>query len=193
MVAPDSYQTRELQAETLESQEKWAEAAGIYRKILEENPRLRGIHYRLGRAALSQRDSPTRAKDAKKEFEQELAIDPMNAAAEFWLGEIARLDGQWDEAISHFAAAARIDPHFPDAFLSWGAALNSVGRYSEAIPPLERYVKMAPQNLSGHYRLSIAYARTGRTEDSAREAALHQQLIEKGQAAVKARATATPH
>lgn len=193
MVAPDSYQTRELQAETLESQEKWAEAAGIYRKILEENPRLRGIHYRLGRAALSQRDSPTRAQDAKKEFEQELAIDPTNAAAEFWLGEIARLDSQWDEAISHFAAAARIDPHFPDAFLSWGAALNSVGRYSEAIPPLERYVKMAPKNLSGHYRLSIAYARTGRAEDSAREAALHQQLIEKGQAAVKARATATPH
>ena len=193
MVAPDSYQTRELKAETLESQEKWAEAADIYRKILEENPKLRGIHYRLGRAALSQRDSPTRTQDAKKEFEQELAIDPMNAAAEFWLGEIARLDGQLDEAISHFAAAAKIDPHFADAFLSLGAALNSVGRYSEAIPPLEQYVKMAPQNLSGHYRLSIAYARTGRTEDSAREAALHQQLIEKGQAAVKARATATPH
>lgn len=193
MVAPDSYQTRELQAETLELQEKWAEAAGIYRKILEENPRLRGIHYRLGRAALSQRDSPTRAQDAKKEFEQELTIDPMNAAAEFWLGEIARLDSQLDEAISHFAAAAKIDPHFADAFLSWGAALNSMGRYSEAIPPLEQYVRMAPQNLSGHYRLSIAYARTGRTEDSAREAALHQQLIEKGQAAVKARTTATPH
>lgn len=193
MVAPDSYQTRELQAETLESQEKWAEAAGIYRKILEENPRLRGIHYRLGRAALSQRDSPTRAQDAKKEFEQELAIDPMNAAAEFWLGEIARLDSQWDEAIAHFASAAKIDPHFADAFLSWGAALNSTGRYSDAIPPLEQYVKMAPQNLSGHYRLSIAYARTGRPEDSAREAALHQQLIEKRQAAVKARTTATPH
>jgi tetratricopeptide (TPR) repeat protein len=193
MVAPDSYQTRELKAETLESQEKWAEAADIYRKILEENPKLRGIHYRLGRAALSQRDSPTRTQEAKKEFEQELAIDPMNAAAVFWLGEIARLDSQWEEAISHFAAAARIDPHFADAFLSWGAALNSVGRYTEAIPPLEQYVRMAPQNLSGHYRLSIAYARTGRTEDSAREAALHQQLIEKGQAAVKARATATPH
>ena len=193
VVAPDSHQTRELQAETLESQEKWAEAAGIYRKILEENPGLRGIHYRLGRAAFSQRNSPTRAQDATKEFEQELAIDPMNAAAEFWLGEIARLDSQWDEAISHFAAAAKIDPHFADAFLSWGAALNSAGRYSEAIPPLEQYVRMAPQNLSGHYRLSIAYARTGRTEDSAREAALHQQLIEKQQAAVKARATATPH
>src|SRR5215467_2726552 len=192
--APDSYQTRELQAETLESQEKWAEAAAIYRKILEENPKLRGIHYRLGRAALSQRDSPTRNQDAKTEFEQELAVDPMNAAAEFWLGEIARLANQWDAAIPHFAAAAKIDPHFADAFLSWGAALSTTGRYSEAIPALEQYVRMAPQNLSGHYRLSIAYARVGRKEDSDREMALHQQLIEKQQAAVKARATAAaPH
>ncbi len=193
VIAPNSYQTRELQAETLESQEKWAEATAIYRKILEENPKLRGIHYRLGRAALSQPESPTSAEDAKKEFEQELAIDPVNAAAEFWLGEIARQGGQWDEAISHFAAAAKIDPHFADAVLSLGTALNSAGRYSEAIPQLEQYVKMAPENLAGHYQLSIAYARVGRKEDSVRETTLHRQLFEKQRAAANARATAAPH
>jgi tetratricopeptide (TPR) repeat protein len=192
-VAPNSYQTRELQAESFESQEKWAEAAAIYRNILKENPKLRGIHYRLGRAALSQPESPTSAADAKKEFEQELAIDPVNAAAEFWLGEIARLDGQWEEAISHFAAAAKIDPHFADAVLSLGTALNSAGRYSEAIPQLEQYVKMSPENLAGHYQLSVAYARTGRKEDSVREMTLHQQLLAKQQAATNARTNATPH
>lgn len=194
LVAPNSYQTRELQAETLESQEKWAEAAAIYRKILEENPKLRGIHYRLGRAALSQPESPTSAQDAKKEFEQELAIDPVNAGAEFWLGEIARIDGQWDEAITHFAAAAKIDPHFADALLSLGTALNSAQRYSEAVPQLEQYVRISPDNLAGHYQLSIAYARVGRKEDSVREMTLHQELSEKHRAAVKARATgAAPH
>lgn len=192
-VAPNSYQTRELQAETFESQEKWAEAAAIYRKILEENPKLRGIHYRLGRAALSQPESPTSSQDAKKEFEQELAIDPVNAGAEFWLGEIARLDGQGDNAIPHFAAAAKIDPHFADAFLSLGTALNAAGRYEEAIPQLEHYVKMAPDNLAGHYRLSVAYARLGRKEDAIREITLHQQLFEKQLAADKARAAAAPH
>jgi tetratricopeptide (TPR) repeat protein len=193
-VAPNSYQTRELQAETFESQEKWAEAAAIYRKILEENPKLRGIHYRLGRAALSQPESPTSATDAKKEFEQELEIDPVNAAAEFWLGEIARLDGQWEEAITHFAAAAKIDSHFTDAFLSLGTTLNSAGRFADAVPQLEHYVGMAPGNLAGHYQLSIAYARMGRKKDSVREMTLHQQLFEKQQATDKARATAAaPH
>lgn len=194
VVAPNSYQTRELQAESFESQEKWAEATAIYRKILEENPKLRGIHYRLGRAALSQPESPTSAVDAKKEFEEELVIDPVNAAAEFWLGEIARLDGQWEEAIAHFGAAAKIDSYFADAFLSLGTTLNSAGRFSEAVPQLEHYVKMAPDNLAGHYQLSVAYARTGRKEDSVRETTLHQQLFEKQQAADKARATAAaPH
>jgi tetratricopeptide (TPR) repeat protein len=194
VVAPNSVQTRELQAETFESQEKWPEAVAIYRKILEENPKRRGIHYRLGRAALSQPESPSSAQDAKKEFEQELAIDPVNAGAEFWLGEIARLDGQWDEAISHFASAAKIDPHFADAFLSLGTTLNSAGRHSEAIPPLEQYIKMSPDNLAGHYQLSTAYARMGRKEDAVREMTLHQQLFEKQQAADKARATAAaPH
>jgi len=191
-VAPNSYQTRELQAENLESQEKWAEAADIYRKILEENPKLRGMHYRLGRAALSQSESPESAEAAKKEFEQELAIDPFNAGAEFWLGELSRRNAQWDDAISHFSAAAKIDSTFKDAFLSLGATLNSAARFAEAIPQLEHYVKMAPHDLAGHYQLSLAYARTGRKEDAAREIALHQQLLEKSQAAQNARTNAKP-
>ena len=193
IVAPNSYQTRELEAETLESQEKWAEAAAIYRKILEENPKLRGIHYRLGRAALSQPESPTSAQDAKKEFEEELGIDPVNAGAEFWLGEIARRAGQWEDAIPHFAAAVKIDASFSDARLALGMSLNSAGRFPEAISPLEQYVKMSPDDPAGHYQLSIAYARTDRKEDAVREMTIQQRLVQKKDAAVNAKAAATPH
>jgi tetratricopeptide (TPR) repeat protein len=193
VIAPYSYQAQELQAETLESQEKWAEAAEIYRRILEEHPKLRGIHYRLGRAALSQPRSPTSLEDAKKEFEQELAIDPVNAAAEFWLGEIARREGQWEEAIPHFAAAAKLDSNFADAFLSLGTSLNSAGRFGDAIAPLEKYVKMAPEAVAGHYQLYVAYSRTGRNDDAAREMALHQQMREKSQARANARSEVPPH
>jgi len=192
VVAPNSYQTRELQAETLESQEKWAEAVAIYKKILEENPKLRGIHFRLGRAALSQSELPTSTEDAKKEFAAELAIDPVNAAVEFWLGEIARRDGQWDEAILHFTAAAKIDANFTDPLLALGMALNSAGRSLEAITPLEQYVKVSADDPAGHYQLSLAYARTDRKEDAVREMAIHQRLVQKKDAAVSGKAVATP-
>ncbi len=190
VVAPTSYQTHELEAETLESQGKWKEAAEVYRRILEEHPKLRGIHYRLGRAALSQPEYPTSDEDARKEFEQEIAIDPVNAAAEFWLGEIARREGRLEDAIPHFASAAKLDSNFGDALLALGTSLNSAKRFTEAIPPLEQYVKRAPEALAGHYQLGIAYARTGRKEDSVREMTLHQQLLEKSQAAANSRTNA---
>lgn len=179
--APNSYQTRELHADSLENQNKWEDAAAIYRKILEEQPRLRGIHFRLGHIALSKPESPASSEDAKNEFEQELAIDPANAAAQFWLGEIARRAGQSDHAISHFTAASKLSPQFADPWLALGLTLNSVQRFSEAIPALEHYVKMSPRDPTGHYQLSIAYARTGRQDDFLREKSLTQQLSEKNQ------------
>jgi tetratricopeptide (TPR) repeat protein len=192
-VAPESYQSRELQAETFESQEKWAEAIAVYRKILEDNPNLRGIHYRIGRALLSQPETPTSVEDAKKEFTQELAIDPVNAAAEFWLGELARREGNWDEAILHFGNAAKINPKFSDAILSLGTAFNSAAKYAEAIPQLEKYIKAVPDDPAGHYQLGIAYARMGRREDSIREMTLQRELAEKRQAANDARGNPAPH
>jgi tetratricopeptide (TPR) repeat protein len=177
--APTSYQALELEAEAMESQSRWEDAGALYQKILEQNPKVPGIHFRLGRVALSKSESPANTADAKKEFEEELKLDPTNAAAEFSLGEIARRGGQWSEAIPHFTNASKLDPGFAEAFLALGMSLNSAERYSEAVSPLERYAKMLPGDPAGHYQLSIAYARTGRKEDAAREMAIQRQLVEK--------------
>jgi tetratricopeptide (TPR) repeat protein len=178
--APGSYQVHKLDAEGLESQEKWDEAAAEYRKILEENPKLPDIHYRLGRILLSRQ--PPAVEEAKKEFEAELAIEPSNAAAEFMLGDIARQAQQWDEAITHFSRALKMDSGFEEAYLGLGMALNAAGKNSEAVAPLESYGKMEPADPAGHYQLSIAYAKLGRKEDATREMALQRDAEIKAQA-----------
>ncbi len=190
-VAPGSYQIQKLQAESLESQSKWAEAATIYRKILEAKPNLPGIHLQLAIAALSQPELPDRTVQAKKEFEQELAIDPTNATAQFWLGDIARNNGDSDEAITRFTAATKIDASLWTAYLGMGLVLNYLGRYADAIAPLARYSAAVPDDEAGHYQLSISYRRTGRKQDADREMALHQQLLEKQKAKGAARMGAT--
>jgi tetratricopeptide (TPR) repeat protein len=181
--APSSYQAHELEAEALESQQRWDDAAAEYKKILQQNPNVPGIHFRLGRVVLSKSESPANTEEAKKEFEEELKIDPNNAAAEFSLGEIARRGGQWSEAIPHFTNASKLDPGFAEAFLALGMSLNSAERYAEAVGSLERYVKMLPDDPAGHYQLSIAYARTGRKEDAARQTEMQRQSSEKTQGA----------
>jgi tetratricopeptide (TPR) repeat protein len=177
--APLSVQAHELNAEALESQAKWDEAAAEYNLILKQQPGLPGIHYRLGRIILSKPATPTTAEDARTEFQAELKIDPKNAGAEYVLGELSRQAQQWEDAIEHFSRASKLDANFADAFLGLGFSLNSMGRYAEAISPLETGVKLQPANPTGHYQLTIAYRKTGRMQDAERELALFQQASEK--------------
>jgi tetratricopeptide (TPR) repeat protein len=180
MTAPNSYQAHKLNAESLEVQGKWDAAAKEYKLILEQNPRLPGIHFLLGRLLLSKPDpGPTAAEDAKKEFQQELEIDPSNAGAEYVLGELARQESQWPEAIAHFSRATQLDVGFGDAFLGLGSSLISARRFAEAIPPLETAVKLEPQNPGAHYNLAMAFSRAGRKEDADRECAVHRQMTQK--------------
>lgn len=187
--APTSYQAQELQAESFESQGRWAEAAAEYNKILEQNPNVPGIHFRLGRVALSKGESAENTEEAKKQFEQELKLDPTNAAAEFSLGEIARRAGQWDDAAAHFSTAAKIDSGFAEAYLALGMSLASAQKFADAVAPLEKYVKIVPEDPAGHYQLAIAYDRTGRKESAAREMQLQREAAAKAPAS----ATEAPH
>jgi Tfp pilus assembly protein PilF len=181
--APSSYQAQELNAESLEIQGKWDDAEKIYRQILKQYPAVAGIHYRLGRVLVSKPDfGPTVAQEAQHEFEKELQIDPSNAGAEYVLGELAKQNQQWDEAIQHFSHAAKLDATFGDAFVGWGGALVSEKKFADAIAPLEKAVKLESGNPASHYLLAIAYARSGRKEDGDREFAIQQRLTQKGAA-----------
>jgi tetratricopeptide (TPR) repeat protein len=173
--APFSYQVHLLNAEALELQGKWDEAAAEYRKIIGINPMLPGIHARLGRALLAKpQPSPEDVAEAKKSFEQELDIDPRNASAEYVLGELARNDKDYSTAILRYTKATTLDTGFAEAYLGLGMSLVSAKRYGEAIVPLEKYEKMAPESPTGHYELALAYAGVGRRDDANREAALQR-------------------
>ena len=175
--APTSHQAEQLEAEAFESQQNWARAIAEYKKILEQDPKVPGIHYRVGRIFLSK--SPPEVDSAKAEFDEELKIDSDNASAEFMLGEIARQAGQWDDAIGHFSRASKLDEGFQEAYLALGMSLNSAGKFSDAIAPLQNYVKMQPGDPAGHYQLATAYARTGHKPEADREMALQRDASEK--------------
>jgi len=182
--APFSYQVHELSAESLEVQGKWDEAAAEYRKILEINPNLPGIHYRLGRVLLSKPNpTPELTQEAKQHFEKELKIDPQNAGAEYVLGELARQNSEWADAIAHFTRATKLDAGFAEAFLGLGSSLSSEKRFAEAVPALETAVKLQPENPVAHYDLAMALSRSGRKEDAEREFAIHRKMQEANPAA----------
>jgi tetratricopeptide (TPR) repeat protein len=180
--APGSYQVRLLNAEALETQERWNEAASEYRAVLAQTPNLPGVHYRLGRLLLSLPENavtPATRGEARHEFEEELKINPRNAGAEYVLGELARQASDWPQAVDHFAKASRLDPAFADAHIGLGRSLIANRKFEDAVKPLEQAVKLQSENPAAHYHLAIAYSRTGRKEEAERESAVFRQASEK--------------
>jgi Tfp pilus assembly protein PilF len=174
--APFSYQVHLLNAEALELQGKWDEAAAEYRKIIELNPMQPGMHARLGRTLLAKpQPNPETVAQAKQSFEKELEIDPRNATAEYVLGELARNENDFSAAAAHYTRATKLDAGFSEAYLGLGMSLVAAKQFTEAIPPLEMYEKSAPDSPTGHYQLALAYAGTGRKDDANREAALQRE------------------
>jgi predicted Zn-dependent protease len=94
------------------------------------------------------------------------------------LGQLAADANDSATAIRHFTRATKLDAGFSEAYLGLGTALNSAKQFTEAIPPLEDYEKIAPDSPTGHYQLAVAYAGAGRRQDSNREAALQRESAE---------------
>lgn len=177
--APESYQAHRLNAEVLEMQGRREPAGAEYRRVLELNPRMPGIHYRLGRLLLAGSRSPETVEAARREFEEELKADPSSSVAEYELGEMARRAGRWDEAIGHFARAVKLDAAFVEAMIGLGKSLTSARRAAEAVEPLESAVRLEPENAVAHYQLSFAYRRLGREPEAERELKTYRELHRK--------------
>lgn len=184
--APGSYQAHQFNAEVMEYQGKVGDAIEEYHKVLTLNPNAPGIHYRLGSLLLAGERGPTTLDEARREFEEELRIDPESAVAEYQLAEMARQSRQWDEAVERFRHAAKLGGKFEDALIGLGKSLVSANRAAEAVEPLEAAVKLGPDNPVAHYQLSFAYRRLGHEEEAQRELAAyretHEKLLRAGQA-----------
>lgn len=175
--APESLAAHKLNAEALEMQGKWEPARLEYEGMIEKNPEAPGIHFLLGRLLLSRPDVGADAvESAKQEFLKEVQIDPNNAGAQYVLGELARRDENWDEAISRFSRAANLDSNFAEAYLGWGSCLVAVKRYEDAIPPLRVAERLTPGNPAIHHALATALERSGHTEEADKEFAILRSL-----------------
>lgn len=175
--APQSIAAHKLNAEALEEQGRWQPAELEYEEILKKDPNARGVHFLLGRLLLSQPDAgPDAQERAKQEFLKEVQIDPDNADAQYVLGELARRAQNFDEAISRFSQAAKLNPNFAEAYLGWGVSLLGNKKYPEAIPPLRTAERLTPGNPDVHNALATALVRTGDKAEAEKEFAILRSL-----------------
>lgn len=169
--APGSFRVNQLSGEIFETDGRYAEAAAEYRKAIQKNPAALNLHFRLGRALLLQSHEAANLKEARKEFEAELALNPSDAVAEYEIGKILQAEQNPAAAAPHFEKAAALDGSFAEALLELAKV-----KPAEAVALLERAVKLQPDNQSAHYALMMAYRNAGRTADAQREKAIFDKL-----------------
>ncbi|MBC3787217.1 OmpA family protein [Spirosoma utsteinense] len=118
-----------------------------------------------------------KANEAIPFMEQAVKQDPNFADAHLKLGQLYEFTKRFDPALDAYRAAIRLQPDSPAsgaAYQSLSSTLLRLGRYSEALPYLEKFQTLFPPK-------SVQNQRIGRQIETARfgqEALLHPQPVD---------------
>ena len=175
VIAPDSARMQQAIAEKLINAGDLKSAIDHYRKAVQINPGLRGIHYELGEAILESSRANTEAEaEAEREFEISIKLDGDTAKTECQLAAIALLRSQPDQALARYQRAYQLDPTEVQAQL--GLARLLADKPADAIKYLRMAVQYDPLNGSAHYQLAQAYRRLQMPEMAQKEMHLFGEI-----------------
>jgi predicted Zn-dependent protease len=190
-VAPDSVWLHLAAGEANESQGLYDAALREYRQVLAAAPRRPGIRFRIGRTLLERSngggpgDDPT---EARKAFEEELALDPSNANAAYELAEIHRKAGELEPARKLFEQALSHYPTFEHAQVGLSRTLIALGAPADAIPHLKAVLERNPESEVAYYQLAQAFKAVGNAAEQERALAQFTRIRD----AAAQRRTAVP-
>ncbi len=176
VVGPGSARMQQAIAEKLINAGDLKGAIEHYRKALQIDPRVPGIHYELAETILesARTDAATQA-EARKELEASIATDGDAAKTECVLAEIALLQSAPDRALAHYQRAYQLNPNEVQAQMGL-ANLTMHENPQEAVKYLRMAVRSDPLNESAHYQLARAYQRLQMNELAQKELRLSQEI-----------------
>ncbi|HEX5068255.1 MAG TPA: tetratricopeptide repeat protein [Myxococcota bacterium] len=101
-------------------------------------------------------------RDTETLFAHAADVTEGNFLAEHALGSEKLRRGDAKAAETHFAAAVRMRPSWPEAYLGLADARFAQGRFGEAVADYEHGILLAPRRSRGHLRLARALLASGR-------------------------------
>ena len=177
VLAPGSARMQQVIAERLVNGGDLQGAIEHYRKALQIDPRLPGVHFELGEAILqsSPVDAGTQA-EAQKEFEASIGIDGDTAKTECEFGSMALSQSHLDQAFEHYQRAYQLNPNEIQAQMGLAKLLMMQEKPQEAIKYLRMAVQSDPLNGTAHYQLGTAYRRLQMMDMADKEVLLFQEI-----------------
>jgi len=170
MVAPQSAEMYQVMAIKLGRRGDQTGAIAYYRKALQIDPKLPGLHLQFGNLLFNSTDPKLKA-EAESQFRAALAVNPQDEKAQLMLGKIAARGGHLKAAYAAFTRAVKMQPNDADACTELAKILVTMNEPEKARALLDQAVNADPTNLAALYRLSALDRQQGRTEEANRELA----------------------
>ena len=176
VLAPGSARMQQVIAERLINGGDLRHAIEHYKKALQIDPHLPGVHFELGEAILQSSSDPAARVEAEKEFEAAEAMDDDAAKAECGLATIALSQSDLDHAFTHYQRAYKLNPNEIEAQLGLARLLMMQQKPQEAVAYLRAAIQADPLNSEAHYRLASAYRRLQMDDRAQKEMHLFQEI-----------------
>jgi tetratricopeptide (TPR) repeat protein len=177
VLAPGSARMQQVVAEHLVNGGDLPRAIEHYKKALQIDPHLPGVHFELGEAILaSSPNNPAAQSEAETEFKAAEVIDGDAAKAECGLGGIALSQSDLDRAFTHYQRAYKLSPNEVEAQLGLARLLMIQQKPQEAVSYLRAAIQSDPLNSEAHYRLASAYKRLHLDDKAQKEMLLFQEI-----------------
>ena len=179
ILAPHSARMQQVIAERLINEGDLKGATEHYRKALEIDPRLPGVHYELAEAIFeSSPNDPQVQATAEKELNTAVKLDGDTAGTECVFARIASRRSDLDAAYAHYSRALALNPGEVEAQIGLGRLLANMDKLQEAAKYLRMAVQSDPLNGEAHYRLASVYRRLELKDEADKEFRLFKQIAQ---------------
>jgi tetratricopeptide (TPR) repeat protein len=174
IAAPESGQLHQAMAHELYRERDLPGIIANFRKAVEADPNLPGIHFELAEALYSSPD-PKLREEAESEYKLALSANNRDEKAINRLGDIAFDKNDMDAATNYYKQALALAPNYADASIGLAHVYTQKGMPQSAEPLLLAVIAADPANVLAYYRLSSVYRAMNRPEDAKHEIEMYRK------------------
>jgi tetratricopeptide (TPR) repeat protein len=185
---PDSAAAHMLNGEALDGLGRTPEAIAEFEVAAKVAPREPNLNFGLGYLHWKVRQYD----DAERYFDRELAIDPGNAQALTYLGDVEMKRNNPERALVLLKKAVQLRDDIRIAHVDLGSILAQRGQNQEAIAALQRAVKLDPAQPDAHFRLGRVYQAMGNSAAAQKEFATVRELHQKAEEDLTSKMSPSP-
>jgi predicted Zn-dependent protease len=171
-VPPESAQAFLLAADLALQEKHGADAEAQILDAMKRQPGLPEVKYRLALVALDRGDY----QKAIELLRSELAVNPGNAMAWYWLGNAYVQSGRLDEAVEPLQRSIWLNLRSAPSYVLLANVCFQQGKYPAAENALQRALEIDPQNYEAHFLLARVYYKMNRTDAAKSQMTIIEKL-----------------